>query len=110
MLLMRKLNPDEIPLVKYLLDKSGLDYSISELKVTEMNDGGMGSLLFDSKTKEPRFGKATAEYWFKDSDGVGVTARLNLDQEGELFELDVWKTDFSELKKWPCFKQIKSAT
>ncbi len=106
---MRKLNPDEIPLVKYLLDKSGLDYSISELKVTEMNDGGMGSLLFHSKTKDPKFGKATKEYWFKDSDGIDVTARINLDQYGELFELDVWKTDFSELKTWPCFNQSKPA-
>ena len=75
-----------------------------------MKDGGMGSLLFYSKTKEPKFGKTAAEYWFKDSDGIDVTARLNLDQNGELYELDVWKTDFSKLKKWPCFNYIKSET
>ena len=100
---MRHLNSDEIPLIKYLLQKSGLNYSISDLKVSEMKDGGMGSLLFYSKTKKPELGKTAAEYCFKDSDGIDVTVCLNLDQNGELYELDVWKTDFSELKKWPNF-------
>jgi len=101
MLLMRKLKSQEIPLIKHLLNKSGLELEISDLKVTEMDDGGMGSLRFHSKTKEPKFGEAAAEYWFQDNDGIDVTVRLNLDQNGELFELDVWKTDFSKLKEWP---------
>ena len=97
---MRKLKSEEIPLVKYLLQKSGLESDISDLKVTEMNDGGMESLRFHSKTKNPKFGEEAAEYWFQDKDGIDVTAILNLDQNGELFELDVCKTDFSKLIQW----------
>jgi len=102
---MRKLNPEEIPLIKHLLKKSGLEIEISDLKVSEMEDGGMGSFRFHSNTEDPKFGEAAAEYWFKDKDGIDVTARLNLDQNGELFELDVWKTDFSKLKQWPDYSK-----
>ncbi|MFB5649155.1 hypothetical protein ACE5IS_00800 [Leptospira wolffii] len=32
-----------------------------------------------------------------------VSAVLNIDQYGDLFELDIWKTDFTELKEIPDF-------
>lgn len=60
----------------------------------------MGSLLLlpDGVNKEGRkFGKEVVEHQFKDSDGVVVSASLNIDQNGELFELDIWKTDHSPL-------------
>ncbi len=74
------------------------------LLVETMDDGGMGSLrLFpNGKHKENRkFGDCASEYRFDDIDGVPVLVSLNTDQNGDLFELDVWKTDFSKLKKIP---------
>jgi hypothetical protein len=32
---------------------------------------------------------------FKDIDGTPVSAALNVDQQGNLYELDIWKVDFS---------------
>ena len=70
------------------------------LMVCPMNDGGMGSLLLfpNGEIKKGRkFGKRISELQFKDQDGVDVIASLNTDQDCDLFELDIWKTDFSKL-------------
>ena len=72
--------------------------------VSDMQDGGMGGLfLFPSGIpREGRvFGRQASDYQFLDKDLVDVIATLNLDQFGELFELDVWKTDFSNLIQFP---------
>ena len=69
-----------------------------------MNDGKMGSLyLFpNGEVKENRIlGKQISEFQFKDLDDIDAIASLNIDQNGELFELDIWKTDFSQLIKLP---------
>ena len=60
----------------------------------------MGSLrLFPEgrATQKSIFGKQVSEYQFADSDGTQVIASLYVDQNGELFELDIWKTDFGKL-------------
>jgi hypothetical protein len=41
-----------------------------------------------------RLGHRIAELQFDDADGVPVIASLNVDQDGDLYELDVWKVDF----------------
>jgi len=70
-----------------------------------MDDGGMGSLRLatDEALQQPRrlMGRRAAELQFIDADGVTVLASLNLDQNGELLELDIWKTDFSPLIQIP---------
>jgi len=38
---------------------------------------------------------------FTDNDGVRVIASLNMDSNGNLFEMDIWKTDFSSLINIP---------
>jgi hypothetical protein len=63
-----------------------------------MNDGGMGSLRFVGSA-DRRFGKCIGEAEFDDLDGVPVSVALNVDQYGQLFELDLWKVDFSPLKR-----------
>ncbi len=71
--------------------------------VESMNDGGMGSLrlLPSNVNKENRlFGKQISEYKFLDSDDIEVIASLYLDQNNELFEIDVWKVDFSSVKQF----------
>ncbi len=70
---------------------------LDSLEVTEMSDGGMGSLYFVSAAKTPherRLGRRVAELQINDADEVPILASLNIDTEGELYELDIWKTDF----------------
>jgi len=73
-----------------------------------MNDGGMGSLLFVRESVgERRFGQELGEADFDDVDDVLVSVTLNLDQNGDLFELDVWKVDNSPLKRFPPLTDIR---
>ena len=74
------------------------------LRVKPMDDGGMGSLMLfpDGKeTDKPVFGRTVFEYEFKDADRANVLASLNLDERGQLFELDIWKVNFEPLIKFP---------
>lgn len=70
------------------------------LLVNEMDDGGMGSLkLAPSGTlfQNARFGRMAGDCMFKDSDGIDVIASLYVDKNNQLFELDLWKVDFTKL-------------
>ncbi|TFV94864.1 hypothetical protein E4M00_17060 [Leifsonia flava] len=65
----------------------------------------MGSLLIlplevaaDAKR---RFGREVAELRFVDGDGVPISAALNVDSDGNLFELDMFKGDGSPLIRIP---------
>jgi hypothetical protein len=94
----------ELELIKLLLDLSEKNFSkqiIHSLQVSEMNDSGMGSLLlFSENYKEGQarsLKECIAEYKFKDMDNVEVVASLNIDSYNDLFELDIWKVDFSPL-------------
>jgi hypothetical protein len=70
--------------------------------VEDMNDDGMGGVRFASLDNQVRrAGKMLAEAEFTDEDGVLVSAVVNLDSHGDLFELDIWKVDFSPLKRYP---------
>ncbi|MDR1199198.1 MAG: hypothetical protein LBK94_09365 [Prevotellaceae bacterium] len=94
-------------LLELLIKKSSLlipkDWK-NGLLVRNMDDGAMGSLyLFpQGKIFENRmFGKQVSEFQFTDIDGIEVIASLNVDSDGNLFELDIWKTDFGKLIKFP---------
>ena len=103
----RKPTNHEVKLITLLLNKSRLSFPddwYKKLLVRQMNDGEMGSLyLFPEGNiiENRRFGKQISEYQFKDSDGVDVIASLNIDDNGELFELDIWKTNFEKLIQLP---------
>ncbi|MDR1730047.1 MAG: hypothetical protein LBR52_05230 [Prevotellaceae bacterium] len=76
----------------------------SGLLVRPMDDGGMGSLYLFPKGKivEGRvLGKQVSDFQFTDIDGIEVIASLNIDSDGNLFELDIWKTDFGKLISYP---------
>ena len=69
-----------------------------------MSDGGMGSLYIMSENKkreERRMNKSIIEKQFKDIDGVPILISLNIDKNGDLFELDIWRVDFKPLKSFP---------
>ncbi len=74
------------------------------LFVSPMDDGEMGSLYLFPKierNKDRKFGEQVSEFQFTDADGIEVIASLNVDICGNLFELDIWKTDFSKLIELP---------
>ncbi|MCB2263404.1 MAG: hypothetical protein LGR52_10805 [Candidatus Thiosymbion ectosymbiont of Robbea hypermnestra] len=80
---------------------------LDSVRVEEMDDNGMGSLRFISESqRDRRPGETIAEAEFLDEDGVTVSAVINVDQQGKLYELDLWKVDFSPLKNWPKAEQI----
>jgi hypothetical protein len=75
---------------------------ISDALVEDLADGGMGSIRFRGHQQDKRaFGRQIGEATFVDEDGIVVSATLNLDQHGDLFELDLWKVDNSPLRKYP---------
>lgn len=76
--------------------------------VEDMADGGMGSIRFCSSKRAKRaFGHQISEASFVDDDGVVVSATLNVDQAGDLFELDLWKVDNSVLRRYPTAEAVK---
>jgi hypothetical protein len=67
-----------------------------------MSDGGMGSLYFVSGDEEPKnrkFGRRIGEMQFEDTDGIPILVSLNIDEDGNLYELDIWKADFSPVHR-----------
>jgi len=103
----RKPTIQEAKLIDLLVKKSSR--AIPEnwrdgMLVRTMDDGGMGSLylLPGGCTVEHRVLKERiSDLQFTDLDGVEVIASLNVDSDGHLFELDIWKTDFGKLLKFP---------
>ncbi|HJI18730.1 MAG: DUF6984 family protein [Alistipes sp.] len=112
----RKPTEREINLLNYLIDKA--HFAIPQdwkdcLLVSPMNDGGMGSLtlFFPFTTDRKRsFGKQISDCTFTDTDGVEVIVSLYADTNGDLYELDIWKTDFSPMKQIPMnnFEQVET--
>lgn len=71
------------------------------LLVSDLDDGGMGSLSLYPQgivCLTRNLGSLISDCQFKDIDGISVIASLYLDKEDLLYELDMWKTDFSPLK------------
>lgn len=99
----------ELPILEYLFTMAGLKQIPCTLRLKSMNDGEMGSLLFENLDRiDRRLGETVAKCYFEDSDGTLVSATLNLDQHGALFELDMWKVDFSKLQRWPLKEEIRT--
>jgi len=102
----RPLRRDERDLVIALLTQSPSEASrssvLDSITVLDMSDGVMGSIKFLHRDdRERRFGFELAKATYIDDDGVLVTIALNLDQYGDLFEVDFWKVDFSPLVRYP---------
>jgi hypothetical protein len=102
----RKLRKEEADLISAIVQDSPLAQqvlqSLPSRLVKDMADGRMGSLRFKARDdRDRRSGKEIGEVRFTDQDGVLVSATVNVDNNEELFELDIWKTDFSPLKRYP---------
>lgn len=105
---MRTLTSKEYEFLKRIERLSGGDLhevglSLAGL-VEPMADGGMGSLRFQSQGEDGvarHFGKVFAQGEFDDQDGVPISFAINLDTDGKLFELDLWRVDFEPLQRLP---------
>jgi len=103
---MRSLKNEERNLIVFMLKDipiyKDFTYELSKSTVQEMDDGGMGSLRFlynDGKTR--KFNKEIASISILDTDGVQVNFTINVDESGDIFELDAFKGDFSPLQQFP---------
>ena len=108
----RKLRKEEVDLIAAMVRNSPeankILRSLPKSLVEEMKDGGMGSLRFkDTNNQERTFGKKIAEAEFTDEDGVLVSVVVNLDNSDEILELDLWKVDFSPLKRYPRPEELR---
>jgi hypothetical protein len=97
----RAIRQDEFELVSYLLQliKDRPEISIPKL-VSDLDDGGMGSIRFDLGDKR-QFGNELIQVNYVDDEGIDVIISLYLDDQNDLFELEFWKVNFNELKRYP---------
>src|SRR5437868_5611610 len=99
----RKLSTQELSFLKSMLAEreDGAKYisTLAACVVDEMDDGGMGGLRFHSSKPNRKLGIELASTQFQDDDGIDVLATINLDQYGDLFELDIWKTNFTAISR-----------
>ncbi len=99
--LRRRPTLQELNLIEHLINLASISINQNwkELILVEpLSDGGMGSLHLypNGKIHDDRiFGEQKSDIMFKDKDGIEVIASLYLDQLGDIFEIDIWKTDFS---------------
>lgn len=101
----RNISEKEKKLLEKLVEKASDKFTkeISEnLLVQNLDDGQMGSLKFYNPLNENRvFGSQVSELSFTDLDDVPVIVTLYLDNYGDLFEIDIWKVDFSPTINFP---------
>ncbi len=108
----RELRGDERAIIEKLVKntehESKVLADLTRFPVQDMPDGGMGSIKFRTRrSTEAVYGREIAEGSFRDADGVPVSVTLNLDDGGELFELDVFKADGSPLIRYPELCELK---
>lgn len=103
---MRPLLDHEIPLTQHLLSIACRHERAEQLLVEPLSDGGMGSLRIGGSSIGRELRRKAAETQFLDADGTLVVAVLNVDVEDQLFEIDVWKVDFSTLLRWPSHNEV----
>ena len=109
----RNLTPKELDITTALIDAGdpkwhSLKDTLPAALVSEMNDGEMGSLKFIKESdKDRKLGHVINEAEYIDDDGVTVSIALNLDEDSDLYELDIWKVDFSKLINLPNKDDLK---
>jgi hypothetical protein len=71
--------------------------------VVDLSDGGMGSIRFVDGPDDAagRMGRELVTVGYTDKDEMPVSISLNVDDRGSLFEIDIWKVDFSPLLRYP---------
>ncbi|MCE7058656.1 DUF6984 family protein [Dyadobacter sp. CY343] len=97
----RPIRQNEKELIDRLLKQVDLninDFQINE-NVDEYEGGKMGSISLGGNVDAYAGDLIQAEY--VDQDDVPVVITLTKDENGQLLDLDFWKTDFSKLIEYP---------
>jgi hypothetical protein len=106
---LRPLRLEEDSFIRSLLqrarDGERLLVQLEHAQVFDMNDGKMGSVQFAGHDNQ-FLGSCLVEAQYIDLDGVPVSIVLNADTTGQLYELDIWKADFSPLQAYPVFERV----
>ncbi len=106
-MLERPLRIEEKDLLQYLINllpNKQNTYVVPE-SVIDLDDGGMGSIRFGA-VKQRKFGKDLIQVKYTDADKTPVIITLIEDDQQNLFELEIWKVDFSKLKQYPTQDKI----
>lgn len=77
---------------------------IDSVRIQSLEDGGMGSFRIASPEADGHhrvLGEVVSEGQFTDDDGVRVLVSLSVDSNGHPFEVDVWKSDFNPVVRFP---------
>lgn len=104
---LRRPSIKEMYLIDYLVQKGNFhiqDDWKDNIMVHPMNDGNMGGLTIyqnDLINEDRHFGSMISDVQFNDVDQSIVLVSLYIDNNGKLFELDVWKIDFRPLIDFP---------
>lgn len=94
----------ELLLIRKLMEAGGLkEIDLSQLKVSDMDDGKMGSVLLfvNGRFEERRASNFISELEFDDEDGIPVLVSLYSDPSGVISELDIWKVNYQPLIRIP---------
>jgi hypothetical protein len=96
---LRPIRPEERALIEHLLGllKGGRSYQIPE-EVENLGNGETGSIQLSSRGEHTT---DLVEADYKDADGRDILITLSANQHDELYDLDMWKTDFSSLQRYP---------
>ncbi|NTW23313.1 MAG: hypothetical protein HGA37_01330 [Lentimicrobium sp.] len=98
----RKIRNEERSLILFFLSQCGLEeneYPIAE-DVSEYEGGIMGSINFAGSDPD-QYDCDLIQAEYTDSDGIEVLISLTRDKNGNLLDLDFWKSDFSKLIRYP---------
>jgi len=99
----RALSGSEIELLEFILSDKKYEQLLDgarNLWVTELVDGNMGSIRFVSPLNE-RQATCLEKAECRDAEGSNINVAINADQTGELFEIDIWKYDFTPVSEFP---------
>ena len=99
----RSLSANELELLKFMLSDKEHEHllnGVSSLWVTELTDGNMGSIRFVSLLNE-RQASCLEKAEFRDVEGSNINVAINVDQTGKLYEIDIWKYDFTPVIEFP---------
>jgi hypothetical protein len=102
----RTLKQEELELLTALLSRVPMaerPHPGEHILAVDLKDGGMGSIRIVTERDNParRMGRELVSANYVDEDGVLVSISLNLDEDGKPFEIDMWKVDFSPLRRFP---------
>ncbi len=102
----RHIRKEESELIYFLCKKAGIAPSaLEDFEVEEYEGGIMGSIGLGHP--EAVYKKDLIQVDYLDEDQIPVVITLTLDTEGQLLDLDFWKTDFSKLLNYPTPEKIK---